>query len=90
MARAHKPHPNPAPPLPPDGFALRRVPEEVTDEEMTAFWGPDWKQMIAKTSRSAAENPHPRYLTADAFLAELRTMSDGDTQPLEPVDCADV
>jgi hypothetical protein len=51
-------------------LALSKV-ETISDEEMAAFWGPDWKEREAKISEDIAAGRVEYFDSEEEFLAAL-------------------
>jgi hypothetical protein len=48
--------------------------ETISDEEMAAFWGPDWKEREAKISQDITAGRVEHFESAEEFLAALEAI----------------
>lgn len=54
-------------------LALSKVPT-ISDEEMAAFWGPDWKEREREVDESIAAGRGETFYSDEEFLAALEAI----------------
>ena len=61
---------------PEDDFQIEVRPiSERTDEEMAAFWGPNWKEDLEESRIRSESGQNPQFGSTEEFLAYLRSLS---------------
>ena len=60
-------------------LALSKV-ETISDEEMAAFWGPDWKEREREADESIAAGRVERFYSEEEFIAALEAIDAEERQ----------